>query len=64
MTRVTLEGLVKRMHDKMDDYNATRAIAGCRWCHVEGYDATGLKHADDCVLVDSRAALALKEDGK
>lgn len=60
--RITdLEGLVHRMRDLMEDYNASLMVVGCRWCHVGGSTLTELKHADDCVLVLDRAAAVEEE---
>ncbi len=55
-----LEASLGAAHDALDDYNATRALAGCRWCHYVDYptyDGNGLKHRDGCVLIRARALL-------
>lgn len=56
-----LDRLLKLAHDKMDDYNARhnpeRTVPDCTWCLSEGYDANGLKHKDDCVLIQIRKVL-------
>lgn len=48
---------LERLHDLMDDYNASRMMGGCRWCHYTSYpsyDADGLKHTDTCPLIQAR----------
>lgn len=56
--------LIQRMHDIMDNENASYArnseinsTVGCMWCSGVGYDGNGLKHSDDCVLILARKLL-------
>lgn len=53
--------LLEEAHDKMDDLNAAhqemRLFAWCNFCHESGYDANGLIHDEDCILVKIRKIL-------
>jgi hypothetical protein len=52
---------LQRAHDVLDDTNAANdATAYCLWCNGKGYDGTGLKHDDDCILVQIRALNSTK----
>lgn len=59
--RNNMVSLLQEAHDKMDDYNARhnpeQTVAFCMWCLEEGYDANGLIHQDDCILVRIRKVL-------
>jgi hypothetical protein len=51
--------LIQKAHDKMDQENANRLGYNptCYWCNRSGYDATGILHTDDCILVEMRKVL-------
>lgn len=51
--------LLKECHDILDEYNnSDRNALQCFWCKGDiGYDANGLKHKDDCILVRLRKEL-------
>jgi len=51
-----LTTLLKEAHDKMDDSNADIEDRDfvCQWCHCQGWDAHGIIHSDDCILVRMR----------
>ena len=55
------EKLLKEAHDQMDDMNthpdtllSMAQLPRCNWCRGEGYDANGMKHDEDCILVKIR----------
>lgn len=54
--------LLKEAHDLLDDENAGEnahyrdgKLPKCIWCETVGYDGTGMKHSEDCILVRIRA---------
>ncbi len=49
--------LLKQAHDKMDDANTGLMPPDdlCHWCCAKKYDAQGIIHDEDCVLVRIRA---------
>lgn len=50
--------LLRKVHAKLDAVNADRlASGGCYWCGLVGYDADGLLHKDDCIVVEIRKVL-------
>lgn len=57
-----LMAALEKAHDRLDDHNASerKTTARCSWCSGYGrgdYDANGLLHDDDCVIVTTRQAL-------
>jgi len=52
-----IKNLLKEAHDLMDDSNADLEYTDfvCQWCHALGWDAHGVIHSDDCILVRMRA---------
>lgn len=50
-----LKKLLREAHDSMDELNNnTPDGAVCWFCTEAGYDGTGIKHKEDCVLVKIR----------
>lgn len=64
-----LKLLLKEAHDKMDEANPATYIddnniigmlvAHCHFCNETGYDAQGLKHEEDCILVRIRKVVSV-----
>lgn len=50
--------VMRRAHDLLDDMNADENGGRmCLFCLELGYDGNGLRHADDCILIEARSAL-------
>ena len=49
-----LSDVLKDAHDALDEINADRNEASCRFCRGVGYDADGLIHVEDCIVVRLR----------
>lgn len=54
--------VIAKAHDLMDEANAVQSRTTCIWCHNRGYDGDGLKHFDNCVLVEARKLLPVITD--
>ncbi len=57
----SLRSLLQRCHDTLDDFNARgvhpNLVYGCAWCKAKGYDAQGMRHDADCILMELRQVL-------